>query len=485
MGRVLLIQPVQRSKLTKCIDMRHISPPIGLAYVAACLRKAGAQVFLLDAKVEKLGLSEIAKAITDIKPDILGITAMTYQIVEAARIAKLAKSINPRVITVIGGCHATALPTETLKQFPSFDFAVFGEGEITMSELYESINSQYTPSLESIAGLAYRQNGEIIKNASRSYISDLDSLPFPAFDLFPLKKYRPYYSIKKFLSLPLCSSRGCPHKCSFCSRPLGNVMRHRSVQSIIEEVKRDVLDYGAKQILFTVESFTENESKAAEFCEEIIKRGLNEKVRFVCPSRVDVSKQLLELMRKANFTLITFGIESGNQRILDFVNKGIKLEQIRDTVAYAKKLGFITDGSFIIGLPYEDEKTIKETIRFACSLPLDSATFSIAVPFPQSELMQMAKRGEGGLVLLSEDWSLYGKQIGGALELESLNRKKLEKLHLLAYLRFYARPSRFFNIFKIASLKTALLLFIRLIKKIAFGRKNELARLSSFSEENI
>lgn len=474
MVRALLVQPPHLSKKTKYIDMRHLSPNIGLAYVASYLRANGVDVSVLDAKAERMSLPDIASVIRDRNPDVLGITAMTYQIFEAADIVAIAKSIRPGIVTVIGGCHVTALPEETLKQFSSFDFAVFGEGEVTSFELCRSIASRYTsPPLEAIAGLAYRQDGGIKRNANRPYISDLDSLPFPAFDLFPLKKYWPYYSTKWFMALPICSSRGCPHKCKFCSRPLGNQMRCRSAASLLEEVSRDVFDYGARQLLFTVESFTEDEVRATEFCEEVIRRGLNKKISFVCPSRVTVSYELLRLMREANFTHITFGIESGNQRILDLVDKGIKLEQARDTVTRTKQLGITADASFILGLPYEDENTIRDTIRFACSLPLDSATFSIAVPFPQSELMQMAKKGEGGLRLLSEDWSLYGKQVGGALELRNLSRKRLERLHLLAYFRFYTKLSRALNIFKIASLKTTLLLFAKLTKKIIFGKRNK------------
>jgi len=474
MARALLVQPPQLSKMTKDIDMRHLSPHIGLAYVAAYLRANGVDASVLDAKAERMNLSDISNVIRDKRPDILGITAMTCQIIEAARVAAIAKSINPKIVTEIGGCHATAIPEETLKQFKPFDFAVFGEGEITSFELCRSIASQYTsPPLEEIAGLAYREDAGIKRNSDRPYISDLDLLPLPAFDLFPLKKYWPYYSKRWFMELPICSSRGCPHRCTFCSRPLGDQVRYRSVASMVEEVKRDVFDYEVRQILFTVESFTENEKQAEEFCREIVKSGLNKKVSFICPSRTTVSYELLKLMSEANFTYITFGIESGSQRVLDLANKGAKLEDAKKVVTWAKSLGITADGSFILGLPYDDEDSIRDTIRFANNLPLDTASFSILVPFPQSEVMRMAKRGEGGLKLLSEDWSLYGKQVGGALELKKISRQKLEKLHLLAYFRFFMRPRRFFNVFKVTSFRIVILLFGKLMKRIIFGRRDK------------
>jgi len=148
-------------------------------------------------------------------------------------------------------------------------------------------------------------------------------------------------------------------------------------------------------------------------------------------------------MRKANFTHISFGIECGNQSILKATKKGTTLEQARRAVRWAKELGFFVDASFIIGLPYETEKTIKDTIRFACELPLDNVSFSLLVPFPNTEVRRMAERGEGGLVLLDGDWTSYGKQFGGALALENLSQSDLKRLQFLAYIKFYSKPKRF------------------------------------------
>jgi len=465
--KVLLIQPPSIEYLSTEVRAKQLSPVVGLAHIAAYLRENGIDVSVLDAQAERMKLDELKGAIKRVEPDIVGFSAMTHQIYDAALAARLVKSTSAKITTVIGGCHATELPEETLREFPELDFVVFGEGEITMLEFVRALEDSEKPSLKDIRGLAYRDGDKTVRNAPRELIEDLDSLPFPAYDMFPLDKYWPSYSTRYKKEIPVSAIRGCPFNCTFCAKVMGRRQRFRSVESVIEEIGYDIKRYGAQQILITDENFTGNRTFTMRMCEEIMKRGYNKRVSFVCGSRVTVDLELLKTMRKANFTYIMFGMESGNQRILDPTKKGIRLEDSINAARWAKQAGITADGTFILGLPYETKETIKQTIRFACKLPLDCVTFSQLLPYPGTEVLEMAKRGEGGLRLLSQNWSLYKRQTGGVLELETVSSRELKRLQWWGHIRFFlSRPRRFWIALNRVGVKQVLLFFLHRMRSL-------------------
>jgi len=237
---------------------------------------------------------------------------------------------------------------------------------------------------------------------------------------------------------------------------MGKKIRLRSPESLVAEIRNDRDRFGVEQIIFTDENFTGNSERARAFCHQIVESGLNHGINYICQSRVAIDRETLASMQKANFTHITFGIESGNQQVLDKVHKGIRLEQSAQAVHWAHELGMITDGNFILGLPHDTRRTILETIRFACKLPLDYASFFLLVPYPGTEVMEMARQGKENLVLLSEDWDEYGKQVGGALAHRHLPRRQLELLQTFGYWKFYGRPRQLWGLFKKVSPATGL-----------------------------
>lgn len=436
MREVILINPPPLNWREKHDALNH--PHLGLAYLSAYLRQNNFKCRPIDAKFERINLEELGKAIKKYRPILVGITAMTHEIGQAAQVARLAKELFPEVKTVLGGAHATALPQETLRQFPEFDMAVVGEGEITLLELVKTFLQG--GEFSKITGLAFRpSSGAIVLNSCRQPIQNLDSLPFPAWDLFPPSQ-----------TYSLITTRGCPFRCKFCMRVSGNQPRKRNYQNVLEEFKMNINKYGATQILVEDESFGLDRKQAYPFLDALADSGLNKKVKWVTQTRVDlVDEEFFQKLKAAGCAWVGFGVESGNEKILKEIGKGITLKKVEESISLAKKTGLQTGSYFIIGHPYETKQTAWDTINFAAKLNTATVAFGIMVPYPGTEIYSMALRGEGGYRIISSDWADFNKTIGASLELETLSRKELEKLQLLAYFVFYFKNWRFWDFFKL------------------------------------
>jgi anaerobic magnesium-protoporphyrin IX monomethyl ester cyclase len=256
----------------------------------------------------------------------VGISAMTHDILSAARLAECIKKRKPDVTTVIGGVHATALPKETLHTFKSFDIVVYGEGEYTFFEVMKTLEDENP--LSKIKGIAYRDKGKIIVNAARPWIEDLDSLPMPAWHLFP--KTEKYHIV---------SARGCPYHCVFCMSPYGRKIRERSPENVITEMGEVYKKYHPRLYKFDDESFGFNKKRAHKLLNLMIKNKLNgiKKVASMRANYVDLD--LLKHMKKAGFQVVDFGFETGNPKIMRIIKKGITLEQAEKAVKMCRKAG--------------------------------------------------------------------------------------------------------------------------------------------------
>ncbi|MCL4558063.1 MAG: B12-binding domain-containing radical SAM protein [Deltaproteobacteria bacterium] len=461
---VLLVQPPAYLSKFRELGQKQLSANIGLAYIASYIRGKGIKVSIYDANVSEFRVSDFKDVVLEKRPDIVGISAFTTQISDAGYIAELIKSIDRGIVTVIGGAHASAIPEQTLEEFGSFDFAVVGEGEETFYELilYLSGKGAFDD-----RGLCYREDGHIKRGGSRPLIEDIDNIPMPAFDLFPLEHYKPQYSHNRGLSLPLLTTRGCPYGCTFCSGPIGRKIRFRSTGGIIDELKALVSGYRPHQILIADDTFTVNKPHVIELCNRIAQEGIGREVEFICETRVDlVDTDILESMKRAGFRSVSFGIESGDDSILERAMKKITREEARSAVTAASRAGLEVDGNFILGLPYDSRETIMKTIDFACSLPLDYASFFLLVPYPGTEAARMAENNEGGLILLTRDWTRYGKQTGGVLALSGMSYNRLKVYQLYAYFRFYLYPRRFLNILKRVTPWTIALFMFQMAKTL-------------------
>ncbi len=430
-------------------------PHGGLGYLASYLRSKDYPVEILDAKLERLSVSDTLERIGSIKPDIVGLTAYTQEIIHVAHLAEEIKKRYPFIHTVIGGVHATVLPNQTLKEFPSFDFLVFGEGEITLYQLVDAL--KHNQGLDKIKGLGFRNQGKICINQQREWNLELDKLPFPAWDLFPPAKH-----------YPIITSRGCPFKCIFCTRPYGNRVRIRSPENVVEEFKELVHKYKAKKITFRDETFGVNKRRALEIADMLIGENMASFVKWAMISRVDVvDYELLEKLKKAGCFHVGLGVESGNPKILEMSKKGITLKQVKKAVKISKGLGLETSTYFILGLPHETKKTAWDTINFARKLNTDLTSIAIMIPFPKTEVAGMVERGEGGYKQISYNWSDYDKQTGAVVELEGLSRRELVFFQLLGYFLCYVGNLHFTQFMKMIKprFKEVLTLFFNLFRR--------------------
>ena len=468
MKKVMLFTPPEPTiKDAKQIESKW--PRIGLAYIAAYLRENGVKVEVLDCKALELSMNKIAEAIKKFDPDILASGPFTEEILAAYKVFKLAKHLKQDIINVIGGPHATALPERTLEEFPAIDIVGYGEGEITMAKL---VNIKSKKDLNKIDGISYRDGGKIIKNKPRQLIKDIDTLPYPAWDLFPLHVFRGRLMIgsyektnKPIFELPMVSARGCPFQCNFCFKTFGNTLRQRDPKKVIDELEYNYKKYGITHTYFVEGTFAVDKKKTIKMCDDMIRRGLHKKIKWVSETRVDrVDGEILRKIKEAGCEQIDLGVESGDEGILRRSKKGITIPQVKKAVRLAKKVGLKVVCYFIIGHPYETKRSIKKTYKLAKELDPNMILVGIMMPYPGTEIMRMAKKGEGNYRLISDDWREYTKQRGGPLELKNLSIDELRKIQNREYLKYHLRPSKIPYILKTIPFKKIIKVTKSLIK---------------------
>jgi len=412
------------------------TPPLGLGYLASVLRENGFKVQIVDNLVEKLTLDKLIKKIKN--SQIVGITSTTPTFKSALRYARVVKERLPNAFVILGGVHATFMPYEALRH-ECVDAVCVGEGEQTIVEVAERVEEG--KSLEGVKGLIYRDGLTVVENEKRGFIENLDSLPFPAFDLMPLDKYT--ILGRKLEQFPMITSRGCPFGCRYCSSSLflGRKFRARSAKNVVDEMEWLNKKFGAKHIAFGDDTFTFNKKRVFEICDEITRKGLD--VEWSCSSRVDtINYELLKKMREAGCVAIYYGVESANQETLNrYYRKRIKLENVKRALNLTKKVGITTICSFIIGAPFETKEDIKNTLKFAIKLNPDYAQFSILTPYPGTEIYEEAKSKN---LILTENFEEYtaGKPI---LKNIHMTPNEISKLLKYCYLRFYLRPRFIWN----------------------------------------
>ncbi|MBM3255168.1 MAG: radical SAM protein [Candidatus Omnitrophica bacterium] len=418
--------------------------PLGLAYIAAVLEQSGYEVQVIDAKAERLSNNEVIKRLLDFKPRIVGLTSSTPDICAAISLAKQIKAQDGPIL-FIGGTHVSALPEETMQE-ACFDYGIVGEGERTVVELADAISKGDRENIRHIKGLVLRDGPKIVCTPPREYIDDLDTLPFPARHLFPaLSKYTYLY----YKSLPLATiitSRGCPYQCTFCDRAVfGNRVRMRSINNILDEIEMLVKDYGVREINIVDDLFTLSRQRIEEFCQGLLSRDI--RISWACMARADcVNPDILKTMKQAGCWRINYGIESGNQRILDAIKKNVTLEAIERAVRWTSMLGIRSLGFFILGLPGEDERSVRNTLSFANKLPLDRVVFFIAQPLPGTEIYKTAlSEGKLNKEVDYRYYHLYCFTEKLSFVTEGLTAGILKRYRKKAYRDFYLRPGYIFR----------------------------------------
>lgn len=438
-------------------------PPLGISYLASYLELNKVETRIFDANFNAWTKNETFEAIAAYHPDLVGLTSMTHEIFEAHSLASEIKSILYHVPTVIGGCHITALPRETLMEFSSFDFGIYGEAENTVLQLVQFLQADVVDRFSDIDGLVYRDTGGVHVNPPRRRLSarELDNLPYPAFNQFyphkeALKGKNEYYV--------MMASRGCPFNCAFCMQVLGREVVRRSPENIVEEMEFAVERYAAHTIYFLDEIFLFNDQHTYDTLKLIRKRGLPDRIRWRALTHVRfIDENLVRLARESGCFSLELGLESGSDEILKIISKNITVQQAEMAVRIIKDAGISVEANFILGHPYETPETVRATVDFAARLNPNTIAVGLMIPYPGTRVYEMAKRGEGGYKLLTRNWSKYDKYGGRALELEGLTHRELEKWQKKALLVFYLRNFRILDLVKfiIKYRSTILYLFLK------------------------
>jgi radical SAM superfamily enzyme YgiQ (UPF0313 family) len=414
-------------------------PPLGMLYCAGVLMKEGFEASLLDQTVKGYTHEQVADWVKKENPDMVGFSVLHSAAKETPKIAEMVKKENPNTLIVMGNYHSTFNDERILKKYPCIDIIVRGEGEYTCLELVKCLDK--SGDLREVEGITFRENGKIVSTPDRPLIKNIDELPFPNRDLMNAEYTSVIFGVKvatkKFTTV--LSSRGCSFRCSFCGcrKFIKGVWRPRSVENIMEELWL-LRSKGYEEILFVDDNFTLNRKRVKRLCERMKKEKLN--IRWICDSRVDNCEyDLFRQMVKAGCNTVYFGIESANQRVLDYYKKGITPQQSMDATRKARKAGFdIIVGSFIVGAPDETRSEVENTLKFAQKVDIDVPSLNILGAFSGTEIW--SELIGKGLINEDESWetAVYVPAV-------SPNAVPFEEIRTMIYdyfKEFYLRPKQ-------------------------------------------
>jgi len=382
--RILLLHPPTSS--------RHPEPPLGIGYIGAALKYLGHDVRILDMEPLGIGFKDLPNKINEISPRLIGVSFMTSQYSYAMKCFQAARSGAPDAVTVAGGVHTSALPLDVMKNH-DVDFAVLGEGEITLSELVGALVGG--PSAwGKIPGLAYRDKNEIFLTSPRGLIENLDDLPMPLWEELSKAKYSdiPLGIGKEVDVFPIITGRGCPNNCNFCASQVifHRKLRMRSPENVFLEMETLYNRFNARHFNFLDDTLTINKKNLLRICDMILNAGWN--IEWRCTARVNtVDLDLLKAMKRAGCRMVTYGVESGDPQILRNIKKNINLEQVQEAFRLTSEAGLQSMGLFMVGNLGETKSSILKTIDFINTLGADFVACSILTPYPGTEIYEIAK----------------------------------------------------------------------------------------------
>jgi|TARA_B100001964_G_scaffold239710_1_gene307872 radical SAM superfamily enzyme YgiQ (UPF0313 family) len=425
--------------------------PLGIASLAAYLREKGFGVGVLDCPALKLNSDQVYEIIKKKDPAIIGFSTTTYTLRRVIEIAKKIRSKLPSKLTIVGGSHANVSGIETANQYEIFDIVAYGlDGEYIVHDIVKKYSAKnYNRNdflqdyimLENIKGIIFKKNGIVVRNAPRETIENLDELPFPARDLFPLEKYIPLPN--QYKKLPLTNMvviRGCPYSCTFCDQA-GTRARRRSPEKVVEEIKHCAERYGIKEISFWDDTMSYHKKWMREFLDRLIKADLN--LCWSCYAAVNtVDKDLLILMRKAGCWNIFYGYETAVDDLAKNIlsnRKNRNFEKMKQVAQWTKEAGIEVRGSFLIGLPGETPELAKQTVKNAIELDPDYAQFTIVCPYPGTKLQKEIKQGKWGK-FIEEDFEKYHQWDVTWLPEGYNSVEELKNMNRYAFRKFYLRP---------------------------------------------
>ena len=431
--KVTFLNPPQTNSKYKFLGV--VAPSLGIGYMAAVLEQNNIDVDVLDASALELSYDEIGEEILKRKPDIVSISALTPTIGVALDSADKIKQVKPDTVVVLGGYHPT-FEFESVLAEPSVDVVVRGEGEYTFLELVRSIENN--GDLAEVEGLAFydENDASLVVTPDRPIIQDLDELPFPAFHLFPMEKYKILNITTNVATI--ITTRGCPMQCSFCSSAAlhGHKLRRRSYENVVDEIELRLKEQNIDTIAFMDDTFTLNKRFVKDFCAEIKRRNL--KFWWGCTSRVDtLDEDLLQTMKDAGCITVFIGVESADQQMLEKMNKNITVSKTENAFRLLRKVGIRSIASCVIGMPEDTRESINKTIEFVKKLNPNYALYSLATPYPGTRFYNETFKKN---LIQIKDWSKF-TLIDPVLETIDCSSNELRSIQKKAFIKFYLRPA--------------------------------------------
>lgn len=433
---IMFVQPRGQNwlpGLEEVIVVANLMPPLGLCSLTAYLERQGFSCGITDFFLENLDCETRCDKILHQHPRWIGLSCTTSSFMEGYAFAEAYKRRSPDTKIVIGGVHVSALGAELLARFPALDFGVVGEGELTLAALLRDDDPAHIP------GLVYRQGDQVVVTGRRELISDLDTLPFPAYHRlpgFPERYYLPLFNYPKTPNGTMITSRGCPYQCSYCDRSVfRKSYRVNSAEYVYEHMKYVRTEYGMRHLTFYDDLFTYDRDRIVKICTMLTSRPLG--MTFNCIVQLShVDFDLARLLRKAGCWMVNVGIETGDRGLLRMHKPNLVYEEILPRIRMLQHTGLRVKGLFIMGLPGETKETIEATLQFVKKLRLDDMNLAKFAPFPGAPIYRQLP----SLGVLTEDWTKMNAMNFTFLPkgLESLTQ--MEWLYKSFMKRYYQDP---------------------------------------------
>jgi anaerobic magnesium-protoporphyrin IX monomethyl ester cyclase len=460
--RILLIRPYQN------LDTRDLMVPLGIMHVAAYLRRRGdVEVRIIDMAPARMTYKNLELEIRTSRPDWLGISALTFESNGLHRVAAIAKELQPDLPVVAGGPHPTAYTNQVMDD-RNIDYAIIGEGELPADDLSQALRTH--SSVAAIDGLAWRENGSVRVNPHLRNIENLDAMPYPAWDLVDIPRYRKFNRMSRGSGdgnyMVLFTSRGCPFQCVYCHKIFGKGFRARSPENVLAEIRTLHDKYGLREFEIVDDIFNCDLPRAKRIFDLIAESGM--KIRFTFPNGIrgdHADEEFFFKARRAGAVFMAFAVETASPRLQKMIRKNLDLEKINRNIALARKEGILCLGFFMLGFPSETREELLTTIDFAVRSALHAAHLFMVNPYEGTEIAEMAKKL--GKPVLNNFCNNY--LTSGFTNLTDLTDKEINRIRRRGLARFYLKPSRVWAIVRDYPFKSQLPYLIPiLIKRLRF-----------------